>query len=324
MIGDFYMGILEEYKGTDNVHVGTDPLGFDFAILDYMCYVGLIFIGGRSSIKNKNKKRYPENRFGKDYIIGRIEEEYDQKNINKFVPVEIFSQALHELRGLNSKISGHVDSLMKLTDEESWIERFEESSDSLKKLYVGSRLTKFILDNTRFYNPQFIESLSIDRQFKFIIHKSVYKIVKIYQNDFAANKIPIQFEGTSYRKLKGEREYFEILIKTLIENALKFTTDKRIGPKINIKEDNNNTVEITIASYGRLIPEEERNDIFTRGYRSTVHKNTKGTGMGLFIAKSLADLYEIKISYKAKEVSEDKNVTIGWNTFILSCKETFN
>lgn len=323
IIEEFYRSLISEFKGSEEVRIGTDPLGFDYAILDYMCYVGLVFINQRSSKKNTNKKKYPNNRFKQDYIIARLKEEYDQKNINKFVPVEIFSQSLHELRGLNSKISGHVDSLMKLTDEESWIERFEGSSDSLKKLYVGSRLTKFILDNTRFYNPQFVESLSIDKQFRFTIHKSVYKIVKIYQNDFTADKTEINFTGKCYRKLEGEREYFEILVKILLENALKFTTEKRIGPKVEISETPNNEVIIMISSYGRLIPDEESSDIFTRGYRSSVHSNIKGTGMGLYIAKSISDLYGIEISYTAEEVSEDRSIKIGWNKFKLLCKKTF-
>lgn len=322
VLEQFYKLLILEFKGSDEVKSGTDPLGFDYAILDYMCYVGLIFINQRSSMKNSNKKKYPNNKFNQNYIESRLKEEYDQKNIKKFVPVEIFSQSLHELRGLNSKISGHVDSLMKLTEEESWIERFEDSSESLKKLYVGSRLTKFILDNTRFYNPQFVESLSIDKQFKFTIHKSVFKIIKIYQNDFTSDKTDIVFTGKCYRKLKGEREYFEILIKILLENALKFTTEKRIGPKIDISETINNKVVILVSSYGRLIPDEEANDIFTRGYRSSVHSNVKGTGMGLYIAKSISDLYNINISYIAEEVSEDKSIKIGWNKFKLLCNET--
>ena len=323
LLEEFYQEQLKNFKGIENIHIGTDPIGFDYAIFDYMCYVGIIFIHEKSSKKNSNKKKYPNNKFNQDYIKCRLIEEHDLSNINKFVPIEIFSQSLHELRGLNSKISGHVDSLMKLTDEESWIKRFEDSTDSLKKLYVGSRLTKFILDNTRFYNPVFIESLSVDKQFKFAIHKSVYKIVKIYQNNFESEKADIQFSGKTYRSLAGEREYFEILVKTLIENALKFTTDKRIGPKIEISELPDSSIKIVVSSYGRLIPEEERENIFIRGYRSRVHSNTKGTGMGLFIAKSLADLYEIEILYEATEVSEDKSIKIGWNNFILRCKETF-
>ena len=322
LISDFYNQQLKKHKGSSAVQIGTDPLGFDFAILDYMCYVGLIFIGERSSIKNSNKKKYPKNKFSADYIESRLLEEYDLKNINKFVPIEIFSQSLHELRGLNSKISGHVDNLMNLTDEENWVERFDQSEESLKKIYVSSRLTKFILDNTRFYDPDYIASLSIDTQFKFAIHRSVYKIVKIYQNDFVADKTEINLEGKTYRSILGEREFFEILIKTLVENAIKFTTDKRINPKIEIKELPDLSVVIKVSSYGRLIPSEERKDIFSRSYRSSVHRSVKGTGMGLFIASSIAKLYGIVISYNAIEASEDKDIKIGWNEFILKCTRT--
>jgi signal transduction histidine kinase len=104
--------------------------------------------------------------------------------------------------------------------------------------------------------------------------------VKIYQNDFVADKTEINLEGKTYRSISGEREYFEILIKTLVENAIKFTTDKRINPKIEIKELPDSSVVIKVSSYGRLIPTEERKDIFSRSYRSSVHKNVKGTGMG--------------------------------------------
>ena len=323
-ISKFYQELIIKLKGCETVQTGTDPLGFDYIILDFICYVGLIFIGEKSSKKNSNKKKYPNNKFPKEYIKGRINEEYDQLNINKYVPVEIFSQSLHELRGLNSKISGHIDNLMQLTDENLWAERFDEANENFKKIYVGSRMTKFILDNVRFFNPQFIEKLTIDKQFRFVAHKSIYKIVKIYQNDFTSNKAEITFTGNSYKYVRGEREYFEILIKTLIENALKFSTEKRIGPKINIEEMANNKLKITISSYGRLIPKEEKEDIFTRGYRSTVHSHTKGTGMGLYIAYNLAKLYNISLYYKAEEVSEDKSIKIGWNKFILICNETEN
>jgi len=319
---DFYRKILSNKKGCCEPTFGTDPLGFDYVLLDYICYIGLIFIGEKSSKKNGNKKKYPQNKYAKEYIIERIKEEYDVLNLNKFIPVQVFSQSMHELRGLNSKVSGHVDKLLNFSSEEDWDDQFDKADESLKKIYVGTRLIKFILDNIRFFNPQNIQNLTIDKSFKFIAHRSLFKIVKIYQNDFQEDKSIIEFTGKSYRYLAGEKEYFEILLKAIIENALKFSTDKRIGPRIKISEDGNKLI-IEIASFGRLIPLEERTDIFTRGYRSKIHENVKGTGMGLFIAKILSQHFKIDISYKAEENSTDKSVKLGWNKFILTCNETF-
>jgi two-component system sensor histidine kinase ArlS len=322
LINDFYSQLLNNKKGCCEPEFGQDPLGFDYMLLDYICYIGIIFISGNSSIKNKNKKKYPDNKFPQDYIINRIREEYDLLNLNKFIPVKNFTQSIHELRGLNSKISGHIDKLMKFSTEEEWESQFESADENLKKIYVGTRLIKFLLDNIRFFNPQNISNLDVDKSFTFIIHRSINKIVKIYRNDFTADKAEIEFKGNSFRKLRGEKEYFEILIKILVENALKFSTDKRIGPKIWIKELDKKTIQIGVESYGRLIPFEERDDIFTRGYRSDVHRGVRGTGMGLFIAKNLAEFYDIKIVYIGEEISEDKSIKLGWNKFLLTCNDT--
>lgn len=318
----FYRKILGNSKGCNAPIIGTDPLGFDYIVLDYLCYVGLIFTPGSSSKKNSNKKKHPDNKFPKEYIIARIVEEYDLLNLNKYIPVQIFSQSMHELRGLNSKISGHIDKLLNFSDEENWESQFDKADESLKKIYVGTRLIKFILDNIRFFNPQNIQDLTIDKSFKFVAHRSIYKIVKIYKNDFQEDKSIIELTGYSFRCLAGEREYFEILIKAIIENALKFSSDKRIGPKIKILDSGTKLI-ITISSYGRLLPLEEREDIFIRGYRSKIHEGIKGSGMGLFIAQSIAKLYNIDITYNAEEVTIEKNIKLGWNKFILICNETY-
>lgn len=318
----FYKNVLNSKKGCCEPQTGTDPIGFDFIIMDYICYIGLIFIGERSSKKNTNKKKYPQNKFSKDYIIERIHEEYDLLNLNKFIPVQVFSQSMHELRGLNSKVSGHIDKLLNFSSDEEWDVQFDKADNSLKKIYVGTRLIKFILDNIRFFNPQNVQNLHIDKTFKFSAHRSLYKIVKIYENDFQEDKSAIEFTGKSYKYLAGEKEYFEILIKAIVENALKFSTDKRIGPKIKINEEKNRLI-IVISSYGRLIPSEERDDIFTRGYRSKIHEHTKGTGMGLFISKKLAEHLNIDIKYKAEEISDDRNIKLGWNKFVLTCNEIY-
>lgn len=56
ILNDFYRKIIEDKKGCCKALDGTDPLGFDYVIIDYICYIGLIFISENSSIKNTNKK----------------------------------------------------------------------------------------------------------------------------------------------------------------------------------------------------------------------------------------------------------------------------
>lgn len=317
----FYKPILE--LDATNLIVGEDPLGFNYFRVGLICYVGLI-CEGRVPLRNNLKKKYPSNKFQKQYIEKRINEENKLLNFDEYIPIEVVAQNLHEIRGLNAKITDNLDALLQFDNEEKWDEQFESANPNLRKIYVASRLTKFILDNTKFYNPNFWDTLTLNKDRYFNPHRCVSKMVKIYRNDFKKNKPFIEFQGNSSKKLQGDKEYFEILIKIFIENALKYTSIQSIGPKVNISE-NYNEIKIEISSYGKLIPEEDRKNIFLRGYRSGINKTiTDGTGMGLFNAKKLIEKFNGAIELTSKKTSIENKVDIGWNVFTLVFKDTFS
>jgi signal transduction histidine kinase len=155
------------------------------------------------------------------------------------------------------------------------------------------------------------------------VHRSVSKIVKIYRNDFKRDKADIDFRGYCSGKIAGDKEYFEILIKTLVENALKYSEfPKRIGPKVIISE-NTREIGIEVHSYGRAIPETEQPYLFSKGFRASINKKTQeGTGMGLFNAKQLAKHFKAKIEFKSEDVSKDNNIDLAWNIFTLTLNKT--
>jgi signal transduction histidine kinase len=108
----------------------------------------------------------------------------------------------------------------------------------------------------------------------------------------------------------------------LTENAIKYSRDAyTIQPNIKIKEIEN-TVEIAVSSYGSLIPNEDIPKLFTKGYRSSVHKSLKdGTGMGLHNAYKLIKLFNGELSY-SKQPSSPSDNTTGWNIFLITCRQT--
>jgi two-component system sensor histidine kinase ArlS len=286
--------------------------------------VGLICESSSRARTNNLKKKYPANRFQFEYIKKRIEEENNLINFREYIPIEVVAQNLHEIRGLNAKVTDNLDALLKFDNEEKWEEQFEAANVNLKKIYVASRLTKFILDNTKFYNPNFLETLTLNKDRYFNPHRCVSKIVKIYRNDFKKVKPNIEFTGNSTRKLRGDKEYFEILIKIFVENALKYTTIQTIGPQIKLIEKNN-SVTIEIASYGTLIPQEDKNNIFLKGYRSNTSKSKiEGTGMGLYNAKKLIEKFGGSIQFSTKSAVENNSVEVGWNIFTLTFKNTYS
>lgn len=313
----FYNELLSQ-KTTENLIIDVDPYGYTYLKIGFLCYVGIITNRCKHKLYRRLKHRFPDNHFSIEYIQKKIVFEYDLLNYREYLPIEIITQNIHELRGLNSKISGNIDNIMSIDSEAEWEEKFEEQSDTVKKIYVGSRLIKFILDNFKFYRPNFFEDLTLNKDSSFIAHRSVSKIVKIYRNDFKKDRAEIIFEGTSFGRVIGDKEYFEILIKIMIENALKYSEfPKKIGPKVYISEDSN-LITIEVHSYGRAIPESDQQYLFVKGFRSKVNKESKeGTGMGLHNAKQLAKHFKGNIEFSYKDVSNVKSIDLAWNIFTL-------
>jgi hypothetical protein len=320
IISDFYKSILS--KNTEELTIGTDPLGFDYTVFQNVCNVGILINNSFPAIVKNNKKKYPNHKFDKTYFIERVKEDKKIQNFEEFIPIEIATQNIHELRNLNGKISSSVDEILDYATDSEWEIKFDSADDNIKKIYVSSRLTKFILDNIKFYMPDYLDNLKPNTERKFSIHKSVNKISKIFSNDFKKKKINVPLEGTTFRQVQGDKELFEIVLMLLTENAIKYSRDPNsISPNIKIKEVGN-SVEIIVASYGTLIPNEDIPKLFTKGYRSSVHRHVKdGTGMGLHNAFKLIKLFNGQLSYSKQPASLVDNTT-GWNIFLITCKQT--
>ena len=95
--------------------------------------------------------------------------------------------------------------------------------------------------------------------------------------------------------INGESLLLQLLINNLISNALKYSPK---GKPVYIKLVGYNNVLLSVIDEGVGINEEEKKKVFTKFYRSgdeTV-RNTKGTGLGLYLCKRIAESHNGKIS----------------------------
>lgn len=91
---------------------------------------------------------------------------------------------------------------------------------------------------------------------------------------------------TSLPPIIGNRTYIMQAVRNLIDNAVRYS-DKGSPVVVRSYHDENHVI-IDVTDRGIGIPDEERNKIFRRFYRSDEAHSTRGFGLGLPIAQSIA------------------------------------
>jgi two-component system sensor histidine kinase KdpD len=86
----------------------------------------------------------------------------------------------------------------------------------------------------------------------------------------------------------GDRELLGLALRQLLDNALKYSPP---SSAIEVTAHANGSVDLTIRNSDSLIQEREQNRIFDRFYRGATAGLTPGTGMGLAIARQIAQAH---------------------------------
>ena len=90
--------------------------------------------------------------------------------------------------------------------------------------------------------------------------------------------------------LAGEKRYITLILQNLLENARKYN---RPGGRIRIvARKDGGEVFLAIANTGRPIPPAAQAHIFERFHRGSVGENVPGYGLGLNLARELAQLHQ--------------------------------
>lgn len=105
----------------------------------------------------------------------------------------------------------------------------------------------------------------------------------------------------------------EVLLRNLIENALKYTPES--GGVIVKLQEKNDEIHLMVEDEGEGIPDNEKKEVFKKFYRigSEEVRKHKGTGLGLFLVKEIASLHGARV-----EVSD---VTPSGTHFLVAFKK---
>ncbi len=97
---------------------------------------------------------------------------------------------------------------------------------------------------------------------------------------------------------EADENLIQLMIHNLLSNALKFS-EHYIEVKLYNK---NNQIFLEIINDGEIIKENEKDKLFELFYRrkSDEEKGIKGTGLGLYLVRQIAELHKIKVNVYIK------------------------
>lgn len=118
------------------------------------------------------------------------------------------------------------------------------------------------------------------------------EVVSSIDSIVASKSITIKLEENlaDNRSVIGDRDAIQRVLYNILTNAVKFTPQEGLI-KLELKAKNDQTVTVSISDSGVGIAKEDRENIFNRFYKVNKSRNSAGSGLGLYIARSLLALH---------------------------------
>jgi signal transduction histidine kinase len=253
---------------------------------DELSFLSESFNSMVTAIKNYIKK---QNQLTKDLEKVNEELKYRDQLKDEFIHV-----AAHELKTPIQPILGLCE---LLRDRKTDIEKDEEILDVI--IRNSKRLMKFAED---ILNVARIESGSlILKKERFDISELITEIMNDIEEKIVENKKNIKLFFELYNDnnnnnnnnkiiVEADKNRLSQVISNLLNNAIKFTDEGSITVIVETKKiKNSNKVIVSIKDTGRGIDSEILPKLFTKF--ATTSSIAGGTGLGLFISKSIIEMH---------------------------------
>lgn len=199
---------------------------------------------------------------------------------------EFINIAAHELRTPIQPILGAAEML-----EDELGEKKEDIRMIARNARRLERLTRDLLDVARIEG----QSLKLNKE-KFSISELVAVLVEDYRKrSDNKQKVTIEYEPANDITVEADKERITQVISNLLDNALKFTENGRIV--ITTKKEADGKAVVSVKDTGMGVESE----IIPRLFTKFASKSPTGTGLGLFIAKSIVEAHGGEIFGKNNE-----------------------
>ncbi|EFK93950.1 ATPase/histidine kinase/DNA gyrase B/HSP90 domain protein [Finegoldia magna ACS-171-V-Col3] len=246
----------------NNVDIRVFIQGFEICLIVFFIYLVIKYFDFQKELSNDEKIEELEKQIESmrnDYISW-------QKDIQEY-----FSMWVHQIKT-------PITCLEILTEDNKEMKMQLKSIDNYTNMainYLKLNLHEKDMD---------ISAVDVDNLLNMLIKK--------YSLLFINSHISLDFRKNGLKCITDSK-WLSVLLEQILSNAIKYSENSQIILD-SFKKDN--SVVILIEDHGIGIPEEDINRIFDKGYSGFNGRlKQKSSGLGLYLAKSIADKLEITL-----------------------------
>jgi two-component system, OmpR family, sensor histidine kinase VicK len=223
----------------------------------------------------------------------------DQLEAHDRMQREFINIASHEMKTPTQAILG-TSGLLNYYPErkEELIEIIQRNAKRLQTLIDN------ILDVTRIES----QTLILNKE-PFNIHELISSVIEGYKDRIKGTNVQLVLKNNNNNNpifVEADRDRIIQVLSNLLSNAIKFTDQGEISINLSERQDNENherkEVIVSVADTGSGI----NSEIFSRLFSKFASKSFQGTGLGLFICKSIIQAHGGRIWAEDSRMSEDK------------------
>ena len=212
---------------------------------------------------------------------------------------EFINIASHEMKTPTQAILG-TSGLLNYYPErkEELIEIIQRNAKRLQTLIDN------ILDVTRIES----QTLILNKE-PFNIHELISSVIEDYKDRIKGTNVQLVLKNNNNNNpifVEADRDRIIQVLSNLLSNAIKFTDQGEISINLFERQDNKNherkEVIVSVADTGSGI----NSEIFSRLFSKFASKSFQGTGLGLFICKSIIQAHGGRIWAEDSSMNKDK------------------
>lgn len=221
-----------------------------------------------------------DSRGGVVVVIEDVTEELETQRIRR----EFVAHASHELKSPVASMQTLAEALRHAVREDpSAAQRFADRIE-FESARLG-RLIGDLLDLSRLEDPDAVPREVVD------LSAGAKRVMEDAEHEAVSKEITLDVEISDGVFVKGDEAQMAVLVRNLVENAVRYTPE---GGRVSVdvyQEDESAVVRVSDNGIG--IPMEAQGRVFERFYRvdRARSRDRGGTGLGLAIVKHVAELH---------------------------------